>query len=192
MNNYLEELSRLIKKQLPSDEYNDVMQYYTEYFEDAGIEKEADVIKELGSPEDLAARILEEYRGKQLPKAGEQQRKKGLSAGWIIFIAIIGSPLWLSLFIVGVVLVIAIAAVILTFGAVGIAGIIGGICMLVSGIAVMIEDAPLAFLMIGYGFLLGAIGCALIMLTVFIVRLIIRIFKKIRRKKLSKQEKEEA
>ncbi len=191
MNNYLETLSKLIKKELPAEEYNDVMQYYTEYFEDAGIEQEADVIKELGSPEDLAVRILEEYRGKQLPQNNTAtQKRKGLSTGWIIFIAIIGSPLWLALFCVCFALVIAVAAIILAFGAVGIAGIAGGIGSLLGGIALLFEDVPLAFLMIGYGFLLGAIGCAFVMLTVLIVMLIVKILKKSKRKKSLKQDGE--
>ncbi len=155
------------------------------------MEKEEDVIKELGSPEDLAARILEEYRGKQLPQNTTHHRRKGLSVGWIIFIAIIGSPLWLSLFVAALAIVIVIMALILTFGAVGIAGVVSGICTLLSGIVILFEDAPLALILMGYGFLLGAIGCALIILTVLIVRLIVILLRKIKRKKSAKQKEEE-
>lgn len=46
---YLGALNNCIQHELPADEYNNVMQYYSEYFADAGIEKEQEVIQELGA-----------------------------------------------------------------------------------------------------------------------------------------------
>lgn len=65
MNSYLNDLSRLLVNQLSPEEYNNVMQYYTEYFADAGIEKQEEVIKELGTPEELASKIIAEYNNRQ-------------------------------------------------------------------------------------------------------------------------------
>ena len=62
---YLGALNNCIQHELPADEYNNVMQYYSEYFADAGIEKEQEVIQELGAPSELARRIIAEYRGRQ-------------------------------------------------------------------------------------------------------------------------------
>lgn len=45
---------------LPADEYRDIMEYYREYFEDAGEENEENVIRELGDVEELAKRIIKE------------------------------------------------------------------------------------------------------------------------------------
>ena len=42
------------------------MQYYTEYFADAGIENQEEVIKELGTPEELANKIIEEYNNRSV------------------------------------------------------------------------------------------------------------------------------
>lgn len=50
---YLGALSNCIQHELPADEYNNVMQYYSEYFADAGIEKEQEVIQELGARRNL-------------------------------------------------------------------------------------------------------------------------------------------
>lgn len=72
MNNYLNDLSRLLVNQLSPEEYNNVMQYYTEYFADAGIEKQEEVINELGTPEELASKIIEEYKGRQDEEATAQ------------------------------------------------------------------------------------------------------------------------
>ncbi len=44
---------------LPAKDADEIMQYYTEYFEDAGPEHEAAVIEELGDPAVLAAQAME-------------------------------------------------------------------------------------------------------------------------------------
>lgn len=48
---YLKRLSFLLKD-LPEEEIEDAIAYYEDYFEEAGEEKEEQVIKKLGSPED--------------------------------------------------------------------------------------------------------------------------------------------
>ena len=58
-NEYLNILAQRLSV-LPSEEYNNTMQYYTEYFEDAGMENENAVIEELGDVNQLAERILKE------------------------------------------------------------------------------------------------------------------------------------
>lgn len=45
---------------LPLEERGDALKFYNNYFDDAGPEHEADVIRELGSPEAVAAAILGE------------------------------------------------------------------------------------------------------------------------------------
>ena len=66
MNSYLNELSRLLANAISPEEFNNVMQYYTEYFADAGIENQEEVIKELGTPEELANKIIEEYNNRSV------------------------------------------------------------------------------------------------------------------------------
>lgn len=56
---YLNILSDRLKV-LPAEEYRDIMEYYTEYFAEAGEENEEEVITELGDVEELAKRILSE------------------------------------------------------------------------------------------------------------------------------------
>lgn len=46
---------------LPPDEFDNVMEYYREYFEDAGVENEAKIIEELGSPVALANKIVSDF-----------------------------------------------------------------------------------------------------------------------------------
>lgn len=53
---YIERLEQLLGV-LPLEEREEALQYYTDYFEDAGVEKVEEVILELGSPEEVAAKI---------------------------------------------------------------------------------------------------------------------------------------
>jgi hypothetical protein len=54
---YLAALEKYLKT-LPEADYKEAMDYFTEYFEDAGSENEALVIKELGDPRDAAEEII--------------------------------------------------------------------------------------------------------------------------------------
>ena len=57
---YLTRLQYCIS-QLPTVEAQNTMQYYREYFDDAGEENFASVMAELGTPEQLAAKICSSY-----------------------------------------------------------------------------------------------------------------------------------
>lgn len=53
------------------EERKEALQYYRDYFEDAGIENEAQVIRELGSPEKVAATIKADLKYDNSAEAGE-------------------------------------------------------------------------------------------------------------------------
>lgn len=53
---YMERLEQLLLV-LPEEEREEALQYYHDYFEDAGVENEENVIRELGTPEEVAAKI---------------------------------------------------------------------------------------------------------------------------------------
>ena len=57
---YMERLEQLLLV-LPEEEREEALQYYNDYFDDAGVEKEEQVMKELGSPEEVAAKIRAGY-----------------------------------------------------------------------------------------------------------------------------------
>lgn len=59
---YIDRLEQLLLV-LPWEEREEALQYYNDYFEDAGIENEEKVILELGSPEEVAAKIRAGYAG---------------------------------------------------------------------------------------------------------------------------------
>lgn len=51
---------------LPRGEIDDAIAYYTEYFEEAGPEREQEIIRELGDPAKVAAQIKADYAVRQL------------------------------------------------------------------------------------------------------------------------------
>lgn len=106
---------------MSQEEKNDIIEYYEEYFEEAGPEKEAEVIAELGSPRNLGIRLSGEYAVRSLngqgaangsASAGQGNAAKQTSSGsvWktvlIVMALIIGSPLILPAAIVAVVLIL--------------------------------------------------------------------------------------
>lgn len=59
---FLTELERLLSE-LPSSEREEALEYYRNYFEDAGVEEEEKVIAALGNPTLVAKLISENFRG---------------------------------------------------------------------------------------------------------------------------------
>ena len=52
-NEFLKQLDQLLSD-FPEEERREAMEYYVEYFDEAGPEKEDEVLKELGSPQEVA------------------------------------------------------------------------------------------------------------------------------------------
>lgn len=127
MNQLAAELSRL-----PKEEIQAAMEYYSEYFDEAGPEREQETIAELGSPAKVATQIKADYAVRQLDEPGAaRSARKGLSAIlWVIlgiFAAPVALPVAIALGAVAFAMFIAIAAIIfsllVSFGAVCISGI---------------------------------------------------------------------
>lgn len=109
---YLKQLEKYLRK-LPQSDYEDAMEYFTEYFADAGPENEQAVIKELGTPKQAAAELMRNLLDKKvdereaMEKEEKQKEKKkttGANVVWIailaLFAAPIGAPILISILIV--------------------------------------------------------------------------------------------
>lgn len=177
---YMKELELLLAN-IPSDERDDAISYYNDYFDAGGAENEEATIKALGTPEELAATI--KLAGNQLDKYGtstkqinteyESKTPKKRSVGWIIlfiicavFAAPILLPVLFGLFMAAVAIAIAIIAVIfavlLALVAAGIGVLISGITGLVVGIVTILSNPFGALVVIGLsciGLALGVLFC---------------------------------
>ncbi len=97
---------RTLIQDMPPEDRRDVMNYYTEYFEDAGPEREQEVLRQLGSPEQVAREVL----GGGFAPAQEPARAPRRSRGLISAIAMIcAAPIALPLMAAGVLVVCCMA-----------------------------------------------------------------------------------
>ena len=72
---YLNQLQKYLKK-LPQSDYEDAMEYFTEYFADAGPEKEQAVIEELGTPKQAAAELMMNLLDRKIDEREAMERRK--------------------------------------------------------------------------------------------------------------------
>lgn len=174
---------------LPDDEIDSAMRYYEDYFLDAGDENAAQVIEQLGPPEQVAEAILRDYTGvaRRRPERFEEEkaqtvdgvplgrdgkpltRKKGINP-WmlacIVPLALIFGPIAVAVIgaiIVAVVgLIVGVAACVVAVPAATLIG--GGALVLFSFLLWATPASALATL--GAGLVVGAVGLLLVLLVI--------------------------
>lgn len=185
---YLQAL-RAALSALPDDEIDSAMRYYEDYFLDAGDENAAQVIEELGPPEQVAQAILNEYTGvaRRRPERFEEEkaqtvdgvplgrdgkpltRKKGINP-WmlacIVLLALIFGPVAVAvigaIIVAAVGLIVGVAACVVAVPAATLIG--GGALVLFSFLLWATPASALATL--GAGLAVGAIGLLLVLLVI--------------------------
>ena len=185
---YMEQLKKYLKR-LPKEDYENAIEYFSEYFDGAGLQKEQQVMKELGEPKEAARELLlnllqesvendqdiVEEKAAVQPEAASGGKKR--SPGKIILLAILvlcASPVSLAL-LVGVLavllaVVITATAVIFSLGITSIAATAGGIVTVGFGATLVLKSAAAACMMIGGGFLMAGIGILAGVLTIYICK----------------------
>lgn len=142
---YLKQLEKYLRK-LPQSDYEDAMEYFTEYFADAGPENEQAVIKELGTPKQAAAELMRNLLDKKvdereaMEKEEKQKEKKkttGANVVWIailaLFAAPIGAPILISILIVLLCAALCAALLDMSVFLIAVVGVAAGIKMLLRG-----------------------------------------------------------
>lgn len=100
---YMQQLAALLAA-MPEAERRDALDYYEEYFDAAGPEKEAQTIQELGSPQNVAEKIWEGTGAQSgtpmpdnsMPEQGSRRRK---------------SPVWIVLAILAILIVVLLVLI---------------------------------------------------------------------------------
>ena len=115
---FMTELAARLRR-LPKEDLKAALQYYEEYFDEAGSQNEQEVIRELRSPAHVAAKVLSDYAVYAVKEAKKARTstKSGWRAFWFTILAICAAP-------VAVPLIIAAVAVILALGFAGFAVVI--------------------------------------------------------------------
>ena len=174
---YLNALSNELQNKIPADEYANAMEYYDEYLHDAGPDKELEVIEALGTPQELAAKIIAEYSGRQEELASKPEKNK-LSPWVIVLLVVLCSPMICG--VGGAALGVA-GAVIGVFAALvgcGVGFIVGGVILVGGGIGLCFTETANGLLATGTGFALIAVGIGLSLLTIVIIRGICKLIKR--------------
>ena len=102
---YLAELEKYLKK-LPRKDYEEAMDYFTEYFDEVGPEGEAAAIAELGSPKEAAHEIMLNLLDKKVEGDNQDSSssKNTKNIVQIAILSILAAPLAIPLFIVAALL----------------------------------------------------------------------------------------
>lgn len=154
-------------------ELQDVLQYYNEYFDEAGVENEQAVIVELGSPKELAVSIKANSSIKYL-ETGNPSTKKSLNAVWIAIGAIFAAPIALPLAIafgaVAITLVITFAILIFTVFLVSFCFAVSGVLIAIASFVVIPTSFPSFLLMLGAGLILAGLSIIIFIPTLMLSR----------------------
>lgn len=82
---FLETLGRVLSRSVPIKERMDILRYYQEYFDEAGPEREAEVIQELGDPTQLAYKIMrDEGYSEPLEEPALEVSRGRKRTGWVV------------------------------------------------------------------------------------------------------------
>ncbi|CAM4181564.1 hypothetical protein AT575_09615 [Streptococcus penaeicida] len=132
---YLAELQNQLRK-LPQDDFQEAMDYFTEYFDEAGPENETQVIADLGSPKEAASEIL----GRLLEDKIEIEDKKPKHYAkiiWLTILSILAAPAALPILFAIITLVLAL---LFAIGAIIFSLILLGVSFFANGCYVLIDS----------------------------------------------------
>lgn len=161
---YLAKLTKYLRK-LPQKDYEEALEYFMEYFEEAGPENEAQVIAELGTPKEAAHEVITRLLDEKIIEDKSSLRNK-TTILWIAILAVLASPVALPilLFFLAMLmtLLMIIFAVIVTALALTFALLISGVYTFFTSFSLL--SVSLASTLFGAGLGLLMFGGALLLL----------------------------
>lgn len=167
------------------------LQYYENYFEDAGEEKEAEVLKELGSPEEVAKIIFDEVEYKEeaiktetanpegsvsfeqpvniIPPENIKVEKKDKTSNTksiiLAITAILWGPIWIGVILVIVLgLIPTVSALVLVFSLLAVIFAVVGIASFVGGLFNLFLIPTFGVSLIGAGLVILALAILFVLL----------------------------
>ena len=194
---FLDELAFLLQD-IEDVERDEAIQYYQDYFDEAGIENEQQVINELGTPEKVAAIIKAGDKGmsnssfeqnQEIIKTknndvkneshfkGNQERNKLLLILIIIGIVIFGIPVFSGLLGIVIGIVGGLFGVTLGSFCAGVGCLIGAVACFVKGIMILGELTGAALIIFSVGFGLIVLSFGFFWIGKMLVKLIPYLFK---------------
>ena len=163
---YIAKLTKYLRK-LPQQDYEEAIEYFMEYFEEAGPENEARVIAELGTPKEAAHEVISRLLEDKIVEDKSSLRNK-TTILWIAILAVLASPVALPILLfflaMIVTLLMIIFAVIVTALALTFALLISGVYTFFTSFSLL--NVSLASTLFGGGLGLLMFGGALLLLLI--------------------------
>lgn len=161
-NEYMKTLAYSLRH-LPKEDFHQAMDYFEEYFADAGPENEQKAIEDLGMPEEAAKELILNLAVKNVEEPPKTV-KHSFKAVWVGLLAICAAPIALPLaFCLVAVIAALIFAILCVLGgilisafaviAAAVIGLIGGIALLFTSFANGIATLGFSLLCAGGGIL---------------------------------------
>ena len=170
---YMKQLKKYLKR-LPKEDYDNAIEYFSEYFDEAGAENEQQVMKELGEPKEAAGELLLNLLQETTTHSPAKTKRSPGKIILLAFLVLCASPVSLALLIgaLGVLfaVVVVIAAVIFSLGVTCAATVAGGIMLAGFGATLIFKSVAAACMMVGGGFLMAGAGILIGVLTVYICK----------------------
>lgn len=150
-------------RHLPKEDYHRAMEYFEEYFDEAGPEHEQDAIRDLGSPEEASRELIMNLAEKNIEEPPKTV-KHGLYAVWIGILGVCAAPIALPLLLAVICVVFALlitvfallfsillAAVFTAAG--GVLGLVGGAVLTFRAFTDGIATLGMGLITLGLGIL---------------------------------------
>ena len=165
---YIAKLTKYLRK-LPQKDYEEALEYFMEYFEEAGPENEAQVIAELGTPKEAAHEVITRLLDEKIIEDKSSLRNK-TTILWIAILAVLASPVALPilLFFLAMLmtLLMIIFAVIVTALALTFALLISGVYTFFTSFSLLSVSLASTLFGVGLG-LLMFVGALLLLFASF-------------------------
>lgn len=180
---YLRQLSKYLKK-LPKADYDDAMEYFTEYFVETDENEAKKLMDELGTPKEAACDIISNILEKKIDekkqadsekKQVDSDKKSVFGLLWIALLAIFALPVATPLLISGLivmfcVLLCVVLAVLCVF-LFGVCAAIAGMAVIARAIVTVKISISSAIMLSGLGLAAIGVGIIILLLGVLCVRL---------------------
>lgn len=182
MDNYLDKFTALLA-QLTDDERDEVVGFYREYLLDAGIASYDDCVAELGTPRQLARKVLADYSIRLNENLTAETSKKKRSQTsvrtiWLIVLALLSTPITIPALLVVLATLFAIAVVVISIFFTVIALIIGctllALALITASIGVFSQSIWVACFYLGSGLILLGGELLITPLIIWLLNLIIQ------------------
>lgn len=162
-----EQYMKILKKRLrrlPKEDYNRAVEYFEEYFAEAGQGNEQQAIADLGDPKEAAEQIIRDIAIKNT-KVPVKNVKSGLNAVWVGILAVCAAPVALPVLLMAVLvllmLVFVVFMVVIVLFALGVSLVFAGPISIAGGISILTQSFANSMICIGWG--LMGIGLGLLL-----------------------------